>query len=95
MIIRGPGVAAGETVDIVTTHTDLAPTFFSLLGIPNRDDFDGAAFPVTKRGIEEIAPEERKEHVNVEYWGFAGSEGKYGCKHFQPPFQPTVIIISN
>lgn len=76
LIVRGPGVAANHTTDIVTTHTDLAPTFFDLLGIPQRDDFDGTAIPVTKAGIE-IAQARRREHVNVEYWGFAGGEGKY------------------
>ncbi|KAH7333145.1 arylsulfatase [Rhexocercosporidium sp. MPI-PUGE-AT-0058] len=76
LIIRGPGVAANHTTDIVTTHMDLAPTFFDLLGIPQRDDFDGTAIPVTKAGIE-LAQQRRREHVNVEYWGFAGGEGKY------------------
>ncbi|KAH6706482.1 arylsulfatase [Leptodontidium sp. MPI-SDFR-AT-0119] len=76
LIIRGPGVAANHTTHIVTTHTDLSPTFFDLLGIPQRDDFDGTAIPVTKAGIE-LAQERRREHVNVEYWGFAGGEGKY------------------
>jgi arylsulfatase A-like enzyme len=79
LIIRGPRVAANETADIVTTHTDLAPTFLSLLGIPERPDFDGAAFPITKSGIAESL-NSRREHVNVEYWGWAGSEGKYNCK---------------
>jgi arylsulfatase A-like enzyme len=50
LIIRGPGVAKNETTTIVTTHTDLAPTFFELLGIPTREDFDGTAIPVTKVG---------------------------------------------
>ncbi|PBP23005.1 arylsulfatase [Diplocarpon rosae] len=76
LIVRGPGVAKNHTTSIVTTHTDLAPTFFDLLGIPQRDDFDGTAFPVTEAGIE-IARTRRREHVNVEYWGFAGGEGKY------------------
>jgi hypothetical protein len=76
LIIRGPGVSANHTTDIVTTHTDLAPTFFDLLQIPLRDDFDGTAIPVTKAGIE-LAVQRRREHVNVEYWGFAGGEGIY------------------
>ncbi|KAI9050293.1 hypothetical protein LZ554_005460 [Drepanopeziza brunnea f. sp. 'monogermtubi'] len=76
LVIRGPGVAKNHTTSMVTTHTDLAPTFFDLLGIPPRDDFDGTAFPVTAAGIE-MAKARRREHVNVEYWGFAGGEGKY------------------
>ncbi|CZS91888.1 related to arylsulfatase [Rhynchosporium agropyri] len=59
LIIRGPGIAGGYTTDIVTTHTDLAPTFFDLLGIPQRDDFDGSSIPVTEARIE-IAQERRR-----------------------------------
>jgi hypothetical protein len=74
--IRGPGVASNYSTDIVTTHTDLAPTFFELLGIPLRDDFDGRPIPVTKPRIGE-GKRTRREHANVEYWGFAGGEGKF------------------
>lgn len=78
LIIRGPGVPVGETTDIVTTHTDLAPTFFSMLGIPARPDFDGEAIPLTAKGIS-AATGKRSENVNVEYWGLAdSSEGIYG-----------------
>ncbi|KAJ5833279.1 arylsulfatase [Penicillium riverlandense] len=68
LIIRGPGIAENATTDIVTTHTDLAPTFFQLLGIPLRPDFDGDPIPLTQRQIEDVH-EERQEHVTVEYWG--------------------------
>lgn len=81
LIIRGPGVARNQTFDLVTTHTDLAPTFFELLGIPLRSDFDGAPIPITSTAISQATSfGERKEHVGVEYWGYAGSEGIYECK---------------
>jgi arylsulfatase A-like enzyme len=76
LIVRGPGVAAGYAADLVTTHTDLAPTFFDLLGIPLREDFDGRPIPVARADIEAVN-QRRQEHANVEYWGFAGGEGKY------------------
>lgn len=79
LIVRGPGVAANYSTDIVTTHTDLAPTFFELLGIPLRDEFDGRPVPLTKDEIE-ASRDGRREHANVEYWGFAGGEGKYDRK---------------
>lgn len=79
LIVRGPGIAANYSAQIVTTHTDLAPTFFQLLGIPLREGFDGTPIPVTQAGIEE-AYERRREHLSVEYWGFAGGEGKYDRK---------------
>ena len=82
LIVRGPGVAANYTADgVVTTHADLAPTFFDLLGIKQRDDFDGAAIPVTKERIEEVkAKGERREHAGIEYWGMAMGEGIYNRK---------------
>lgn len=76
LIVRGPGVAANYSTNIVTSHTDLAPTFLDILGIPQREDFDGSAIPLTRAGIE-TTHQQRREHVNVEYWGFAGGEGLY------------------
>ncbi|KAI1312779.1 alkaline-phosphatase-like protein [Xylaria venustula] len=73
LIVRGPGIASNQTTDIVTSHTDLAPTFLQLLGIPLREDFDGRPVPLTKEGIAQA----RWEHVNVEFWGRAISEGEH------------------
>ena len=82
LIIRGPGVPEGEVTEIVTSHTDLAPTFLNLLGIPLRDDFDGIPIPLTKTGLEE-ASKQRHEHVNVEFWGIGLGEGIHGW-HMYP-----------
>lgn len=81
LIIRGPGVPEGETTDIVTTHTDLAPTILQLAGAPPRADFDGEAIPLTKTRIK-AATRHRHEHVNVEYWGFAVGEGDFDKNRF-------------
>ncbi|RAK84164.1 arylsulfatase [Aspergillus costaricaensis CBS 115574] len=78
LIVRGPNVAQNVSTDIVTTHTDLAPTFLDLLGIPLQDDFDGDPIPLTENQIEK-AHDERQEHVTVEYWGYAAGEGIYDC----------------
>jgi arylsulfatase A-like enzyme len=75
LIVRGPGVPKNLTTQIVTTHTDLAPTILRLAGAPLREDFDGFPIPVNSEGLEE-AKSSRHEHVNVEYWGFAVGEGK-------------------
>lgn len=82
LIIRGPSVAEGYTAEgVVTTHADLAPTFFELLGIEKREDFDGAAIPVTREAFEEVRDGgERREHAGIEYWGFAMGEGIYESK---------------
>ncbi|OIW22676.1 arylsulfatase-like protein [Coniochaeta ligniaria NRRL 30616] len=76
LIVRGPGVPAGEVADVVTTHIDLAPTILDLVGAPIRADFDGDAIPLSKKGLQEAA-KFRHEHVTVEYWGFAAAEGDY------------------
>ncbi|KAI0376645.1 Arylsulphatase [Hypomontagnella monticulosa] len=79
LIVRGPGVAANYTAEgVVTTHADLAPTFFNLLGIAPRDDFDGAAIPVVREEFEIVRDAgERREHAGIEYWGNAMGEGIY------------------
>ncbi|GJP89535.1 arylsulfatase [Aspergillus niger] len=83
LIIRGPDIAQNVSTDIVTTHTDLAPTFLELLGIPLREDFDGNPISLTRSQIER-AQEERQEHVTVEYWGYAAGEGIYDCAYSTP-----------
>ncbi|KAK5127400.1 hypothetical protein LTR85_006739 [Meristemomyces frigidus] len=77
LIVRGPGVPKGEVAEIVTSHTDLAPTFMQLAGAKLRDDLDGAAIPLTA-GALGAEKGTRQEHVNVEMWGIIMSEGKYG-----------------
>ncbi|ORY65763.1 arylsulfatase [Pseudomassariella vexata] len=77
LIIRGPGVPQDFVTDIVTTHTDLAPTILDLVGrkVPETAHLDGEAIPLTISGISD-ATKTRHEHVNVEYWGFAIAEGR-------------------
>lgn len=76
LIVRGPGLPEGATTDIVTTHTDLAPTLLQLAGAKLRDDLDGSPIPLTSRAMLDNS-EARSEHVNVEMWGIIMSEGKY------------------
>lgn len=79
LIIRGPGIPKGVVTDQVTSHTDLAPTILDFFGLTPRENFDGAAISVTGDGLER-AERTRHEHVNLEYWGFALGEGKYGFR---------------
>jgi arylsulfatase A-like enzyme len=87
-------VPKNATTDIVTTHTDLAPTFLYLVGAPLRPDFDGEAIPLSKTGIED-ARQKRHEHVNVEYWGFALGEGKTFSHGMQFPLQFNPLFCSS
>jgi len=77
--VRGPGIAKNHVTELVTTHTDLAPTFLSLIGAKLRPDFDGTPIPVHSAELNAASKECKwHEHVNVEYWGMAVGEGKYG-----------------
>lgn len=72
MIVRGPGVERGVKSHAVTAHSDLAPTFLHLAGAAPRPRIDGSAMPLGK------GDEGKTEHVNIEFWGNAAGEGKYG-----------------
>lgn len=67
MVWKGPGVPIGKVSSVVSTHTDLAPTFLSLFGLPQRNNTDGQIIPLVnpKHG------DQSGEHVNVELWGTA------------------------
>jgi len=79
LIIRGPGVAEGRVSSLVTTHTDLAPTFLSLVGGSLDHKLDGTPIPVHDLPLVAAAESGKwHEHVNIEYWGLAVFEGQYG-----------------
>lgn len=65
LLIRGPGVAQNVTSNIANSHTDMAPTILKMLGVPLRDDFDGAPIAYTN---DELSTSTKHEIVNVEFW---------------------------
>ena len=77
LAVRGPGVPAGHTAAVISSHTDLTPTMLKLAGSSGSElvELDGFPIPLT---AEELASPESGEHVNVEFWGHALPEGKYG-----------------
>lgn len=81
LIIRGPGVPAGEIAHVVSSHTDLTPTILQLAGSDNITDLDGSPIPLNTKAL---APPNSGEHVNVEFWGEATIEGKYGSPFDDP-----------
>ncbi|KAH7102237.1 alkaline-phosphatase-like protein [Auriculariales sp. MPI-PUGE-AT-0066] len=83
MMIRGPGVKAGERVMVPTTHIDVVPTIFSLAGITLRNDFDGTPMPLGQIGSDGD-PRARHEHVGIEFWGDVASEGKFSHRDGKP-----------
>lgn len=69
MIVRGPGVPANRTVNFATNHVDLAPTWWNILGIPLREEFDGVPVPLTEEGLNTLEESgEANEHVQIEFW---------------------------
>ncbi|KAM0723466.1 hypothetical protein Q7P37_000452 [Cladosporium fusiforme] len=80
LIIRGPGIQAGGKAGIVSSHTDLTPTILKLAG-KDRPDLDGSPIPLSK---DSLSSTETGEHVNVEFWGSATIEGKYGSPFKDP-----------
>jgi N-acetylglucosamine-6-sulfatase len=98
LMVRGPGVPRGKILDIVTSHTDLAPTFLSLAGAKLRDDFDGTPIPFYALEDSDTAKrhiESRQEHVNVESWGIIMSEGRYGSDLYLNHTYKALRIIGN
>lgn len=65
LIVRGPGIPQNETLNVVTSHTDLAPTFLSIAGA-TRNGLDGKRLPTT---VEASKASDKTEHVAIEYWG--------------------------
>lgn len=65
LYVRGPGIPTNQTIDVITSHTDLAPTFLHIAGAPNRPGLDGKKLPFT---VDETK-ESRREHAAIEYWG--------------------------
>ncbi|KAI0022873.1 arylsulfatase [Xylariomycetidae sp. FL0641] len=91
LIVRGPGVPRGATSDLVTSHTDIAPTFLAIAGVEaaqrEQYELDGAVIPLdaatTPTAEDDDDPDDpdttaSREHVNVEMWGIIVSEGIYG-----------------
>jgi arylsulfatase A-like enzyme len=70
LIIRGPGVPKGKTVDFVTSHLDIAPTIVDWAGAKGPGDFDGASIP--KNG--QPRTKEPWEHVEIEHWGMVSNK---------------------
>jgi arylsulfatase A-like enzyme len=76
LIVRGPGIGKNQTLDAITSHTDLAPTFLSLAGA-TREGLDGKKIPTT---VAASTADNRTEHVAIEYWGLVSQvlrEGLY------------------
>lgn len=90
MFLRGPGIPKNQSVTVPTTHTDVIPTIFELAGINLHDDFDGTPMPTTELAIANSTG--RPEHVNIEFWGVSGGEGKYGYNSYNNTYKVARVV---
>jgi arylsulfatase A-like enzyme len=86
-LIRGLGVPKNVTPNITKSHTDIAPTVLTMLGLPLRKDFDGQPMAYT---ASDLSSSTKNEYVNVEFWNAKEdqeevSQGGYYKKHAQIP----------
>jgi arylsulfatase A-like enzyme len=75
LIVTGPGVPAGRTVDAMTQNTDLCPTFAELAGAPPPPRADGHSLvPLLHPAAGAPAPHWR-DAVLIEHHGNVGGAG--------------------
>ncbi len=64
LMISGPGIAAGRTLETLSTLTDLGPTITDFAGIPRPESFMGTSLEPLLRGTHE---EERMVYSSVRF----------------------------
>jgi N-acetylglucosamine-6-sulfatase len=71
MIIRGPGVPIGRSLDQIVSNIDLAPTFLELARVPERTDVDGRSLVPLFAATPPTGAAWRRDLV-IEYLGGSG-----------------------
>jgi N-acetylglucosamine-6-sulfatase len=71
LVVTGPGVPAGRTVDAMTENTDLCPTFAELAGAPAPPGADGRSLVPLLRGTPSTPPAaaDWRDAVLIEHHG--------------------------
>ena len=70
LIVTGPGVPAGRTVDAMTENTDLCPTFAELAGAPAPPRADGRSLvPLLHPGSDDATAGDWRDAVLIEHHG--------------------------
>ncbi len=79
LIVTGPGVPAGRTVDAMTENTDLCPTFAQLAGAPAPPRADGHSLVPLLRGTpptpDDATAAGWRDAVLIEHHGNVGGAG--------------------
>lgn len=96
LLVRGPGVAKNISTNLVSSHTDMAPTFLQLAGATLQDNFDGS--PIAVSAADVAAAEANRtgdELVNTEMWGIIIPEGAYGQIEYTDHTYRAMRIVGN
>ena len=88
MVIRGPNVPKGKSVDFVTSHLDIVPSIVNWAGAKNATDFDGKAIPAGGNP----GSQEPWEHVQVEHWGLASDKHNVAHKGIINTYKAARVI---
>lgn len=80
LVIRGPGIAPGQTLDVLASQVDLAPTFAEWGGAAAPDFVDGRSLAPVLRG--EAVPDDWRKVQLVEHFVTKGDR-----THRQPAFE--------
>ncbi|KAE8372504.1 hypothetical protein BDV26DRAFT_297784 [Aspergillus bertholletiae] len=81
-----------RTVDFVTSHTNIAHTWFDLAYIPIGEDSDELPMPLSNPDMEIATSDARQEHMSIEYWGTNLQESDIGRVS---PSRPGVVYYNN
>ncbi|AUH44585.1 sulfatase-like hydrolase/transferase [Streptomyces sp. CMB-StM0423] len=82
LIISGPGIPAGRTVDALTQHRDLFPTLAGLAGAPVPDTVTGSdLLPVIERRAGRV---HEYVHGAYMYWQRSVSDGRHKLIRYRP-----------
>ena len=73
LIIRGPGIDAGKSVNSATSHTDLAPTILQMAQAKLPSYLDGSPVP----GVINNPLTSNFEHAQIEHWGDGGADDSH------------------
>ncbi|MGN6189454.1 MAG: sulfatase family protein [Conexibacter sp.] len=75
LIVTGPGVPAGRTVDAMVENTDLCPTFAELAGAPPPPNADGHSLVPLLRDSGSAAAADWRDAVLIEHHGNVDGAG--------------------
>lgn len=92
LIVRGPGVSAGQTLEHITGNIDLAPTFAELAGATVPNFVDGRSL-VPLLGSNPPPTDGWRQAFLVQHWAARVTQAAESARGvLEPPDQPTLFL---